>query len=46
MATLREWLGANGLDELYDALAAHHVELDILGELADGDLREIGLTLG
>lgn len=46
MIEIRTWLAANGLNELYDLLAAHDIGLDILGEITDADLREIGVTLG
>jgi class 3 adenylate cyclase/tetratricopeptide (TPR) repeat protein len=46
MIEIRTWLAANGLNELYDLLVAHDIGLDILGEITDADLREIGVTLG
>ena len=46
MAELRRWLVEAGLESLAEPLAAHDIGLDILGELTDSDLREMGLTLG
>jgi class 3 adenylate cyclase/tetratricopeptide (TPR) repeat protein len=43
---LRRWLAEAGLEELADALHAHDLDLDVLPDLTDADLREIGLTLG
>jgi class 3 adenylate cyclase len=46
LAELRRWLAEVGLESLAETLETHDVGLDILGELTDADLREIGLTLG
>lgn len=46
MGELHRWLAQVGLEELFEALSAHDVGVDILAELTDADLREIGLSLG
>jgi class 3 adenylate cyclase/tetratricopeptide (TPR) repeat protein len=44
--TLSDWLAARGLAAIAPALEAHDVDLDVLRELSEADLKEIGLTLG
>ena len=44
--TLAAWLAKHGLAGILPALDAHDVDLDVLSELSDDDLKEIGLTLG
>jgi class 3 adenylate cyclase/tetratricopeptide (TPR) repeat protein len=46
MSDLREWLGANNLEQYAAAFEANDIDLDILGELDDGDLEKLGLSLG
>jgi class 3 adenylate cyclase/tetratricopeptide (TPR) repeat protein len=46
LADLRRWLAEVGLENLADRLIAQDVGLDILPELTDAELREVGLTLG
>jgi hypothetical protein len=46
MSPMAEWLQGHGLVELAAIFEAQHVDLDILGDLTEGDLRELGLTLG
>jgi len=43
---LRRWLHPIGLEELADTLAANDIDLDLLPELSDEDLKELGLSLG
>ena len=43
---LRRWLHTIGLEELADTLAANDIDLDLLPELSDEDLKELGLSLG
>jgi len=43
---LRTWLERAGLAELYEPCMSNDVDLDVLGELTEADLRELGLTLG
>ncbi len=45
-ATLSAWLAKHGLAGIAPALDAHDVDLDVLRELSEDDLKEIGLTLG
>ncbi|WP_353266510.1 adenylate/guanylate cyclase domain-containing protein [Gemmatimonas sp.] len=40
------WLQANGLGQHAAALAAERVDFDVLSELTDDDLRDLGLPLG
>jgi class 3 adenylate cyclase/tetratricopeptide (TPR) repeat protein len=44
--TLRIVLAERGLADLYDSLAAHDIEPDMLADLTEQDMREIGLSLG
>jgi len=44
--TLKEWLDQVGLTRLESTFRQNGVDLDILFSLTDGDLRELGLTLG
>ena len=46
MSPMAEWLQGHGLVELAAVFEAQHVDLDILGDLTEADLRELGLTLG
>ena len=46
MSSLEEWLAEHGLAALLAPLARHGIDLDTLGDLTEGDLREIGLSLG
>ncbi|NQW12077.1 MAG: AAA family ATPase [Alphaproteobacteria bacterium] len=40
------WLRAIGLDKHHAVLVANDIDLDVLGELTEGDLKELGLSLG
>jgi hypothetical protein len=43
---LRHWLGKIGLAQLADIFAANDIELDLLPDRSDADLKELGLSLG
>ena len=40
------WLGSLGLDQYEDLFREHEIEADILPELTDQHLRDIGVPLG
>lgn len=46
MSDLREWLRANSLEQYAAAFEANDIDLDILAELDDRDLEQLGLSLG
>ncbi|HET6469684.1 MAG TPA: AAA family ATPase [Geminicoccaceae bacterium] len=46
MRNLDEWLKGIGLGEHASLLAENDIDLDVLTELTDEDLRELGLSLG
>ncbi|MEM7669293.1 MAG: AAA family ATPase, partial [Pseudomonadota bacterium] len=46
MPDLETWLETHSLTELGPALAEQDIEFDLLGELTNDDLREMGLTIG
>ena len=46
MSDLREWLRANNLEQYAAAFEANDIDLDILNELDDHDLEQLGLSLG
>ena len=43
---LRLWLEQIGLAQHAEAFAANDIDLDVLPELSDEDLKELGLSLG
>ena len=43
---LRHWLQRIGLEQLAETFAANDVDLDVLPDLADKDLKELGLSIG
>jgi class 3 adenylate cyclase/tetratricopeptide (TPR) repeat protein len=43
---LRQWLETIGLGQYAEIFAANDVDFDLLPELSDGDLKELGLSLG
>ncbi|HLI66774.1 MAG TPA: AAA family ATPase [Caulobacteraceae bacterium] len=45
-ADLKGWLGEIGLGRYADAFAAHEIGWDVLGDLSEDDLKELGLSLG
>jgi SAM domain (Sterile alpha motif) len=46
MSDLREWLRSNKFEQYADAFEANDIDLDILAELSDHDLEQLGLSLG
>ncbi len=46
MNDFRDWLRANNLEQYAAAFEANDIDLDILGELDDRDLEQLGLSLG
>src|SRR5262245_5989572 len=46
MSKLSNWLNGHGLSALTDVLEAQHINLDILPELTENDLKELGIDLG
>lgn len=46
MSSLRHWLEAIGLDQYADTFEKNDVELDVLGDLSDDELKELGVSLG
>src|SRR5579864_1919958 len=46
MSDLRAWLRANGCEQYADAFEANDIGLDIVGELTEQDLAELGVSLG
>jgi hypothetical protein len=46
MSDLRDWLRGNNLDQYADAFEANDIDLDILPDLDDRDLAQLGLSLG
>src|SRR5689334_14466522 len=46
MSDLRDWLRNNHLEQYADAFEANDIDLDILSELDDRDLEQLGLSLG
>ena len=46
MTDLSSWLDANGLAKHADTLVENDIDLDVVAELTDADLRDLGLSLG
>jgi class 3 adenylate cyclase/tetratricopeptide (TPR) repeat protein len=46
MSQLRDWLRGNNLAQYADAFEANDIDLDILPDLDDHDLEQLGLSLG
>ena len=46
MSDLRDWLHRNKFEQYADAFEANDIDLDILTELSDRDLEQLGLSLG
>src|ERR1700722_10531358 len=46
MSDLRDWLRRNKFEQYADAFEANDIDLDILPELSEGDLEQLGLSLG
>ena len=46
MSDLREWLGSLGLEKYIEVLEENDVDLEVLPQLSEGELAELGLSLG
>jgi class 3 adenylate cyclase/tetratricopeptide (TPR) repeat protein len=46
MSDLRDWLRSNNLEQYAEALEANDIDFDILPELSEHDLEQLGLSLG
>ncbi|MEM9737325.1 MAG: adenylate/guanylate cyclase domain-containing protein [Pseudomonadota bacterium] len=46
MSDLNSWLATHGLESLGDPFAAQDIEFDMLPDLSNEDMRELGLTIG
>ncbi len=46
MSDIRTWLESQGLAEHAELFEANDIGIDILGELEEADLKDLGLTLG
>ena len=46
MSELSKWLNANGLDTLLEVFEKQQIDLDILPDLTESDLRDLGIALG
>ena len=46
MTDLRPWLEAHGFAEYAEVFAENDVDLEVLPELRDEDLKELGVSLG
>jgi len=46
MSDLRDWLRANNLEQYVDAFEKNDIDLEILPDLDDHDLEQLGLSLG
>jgi class 3 adenylate cyclase/tetratricopeptide (TPR) repeat protein len=44
MSDIAEWLGSLGLRKYADAFATNAIDFDVLAELSDADLRDIGIA--
>ena len=46
MGDLRDWLRKNNFEQYADAFEANDIGLDILPELSERDLEQLGVSLG
>ena len=46
MPAVREWLASLGLSEYADRFAENRIDLSILPDLTDQDLKDLGVVLG
>ena len=46
MSDLKLWLQSIGLEKYDEVLADHDIDLNVVSELTDQDLQELGLSLG
>ena len=45
-ATVREWLAAEGLSQYVELFEQNRIELDVLSDLTERDLQDLGIPLG
>src|SRR3984893_7230328 len=46
MSDIRDWLRSNKFEQYADAFEANDIDLDVLPELSERDLEQLGLSLG
>ncbi|MFI5002698.1 MAG: adenylate/guanylate cyclase domain-containing protein, partial [Reyranellales bacterium] len=46
MSDLSNWLKARGLGDIYSVLLAQQIDLDVLPDLTEDDLKDLGIALG
>ena len=46
MSDLRDWLRRHNFEQYADAFEANDIDLDVLSELSERDLEQLGLSLG
>ena len=46
MSALADWLDAHGLGALHAVLAAQQIDVDVLPDLTEDDLKGLGIALG
>ena len=46
MPGIREWLSSHGLSDYADRFVENRIDLSVLPDLTDDDLRELGVFLG
>ena len=46
MPGIREWLSSHGLSDYADRFADNRIDLSVLPDLTDDDLKELGVFLG
>ena len=46
MTDIRDWLTSRNLESLSATLIKNEIDIDVLFDLTDDDMREIGLSLG
>ena len=46
MGTIAGWLEQLGLEQYSQAFAENDIDIDVIAELTDGDLKELGVSLG
>ena len=46
MPGIREWLSSHGLSEYADRFAENRIDLSVLPDLTDDDLKELGVFWG
>jgi hypothetical protein len=46
MAKVKEWLEDLGLGRYAELFAEHHIDFDVLADLTESDLAQLGVSLG